>query len=54
MNDKEWEQFFELLEKIVDLEMSVGEKVALVKSKANENGETAEMNLEEFAAWDFE
>lgn len=55
MSDKEWETFFNLLNKIVDMPgKTQAEKLALVKSEAGLHGGDTEMNLEEFAAWDFE
>jgi hypothetical protein len=53
MDEKEWDTFFDLLEKVVNLEMPVYEKTQLVSDKAEERGEAAEMSLEEFTAWGF-
>lgn len=55
MNENEWDTFFGLLEKIVDLpNLSHDEKKDLVMSKASERGDNFEMCLEEFTSWNFE
>lgn len=53
MTRKEWETFFELIEKIVDMPMAVSDKIQAVKEAAIECGESAEMNFDEFTSWDF-
>ena len=54
MTEREWEKFFDLIEKIVELrDMSVNEKCAEVVKQAKERGGSADMNFEEFTAWDF-
>lgn len=52
MTDKDWAKFFDLVGRIVNLELPVNEKTRLVCDKASEN-ETDETNFEEFASWDF-
>lgn len=49
MNDKKWEQFFSLLQEIMDMGGSYQEKAAAVKSQAIENN--ADGALEEFLTW---
>lgn len=52
MLEHEWEMFFELLEKIVDMpNMTANEKAELVKEKADEEG--GDLALNEFTAWDW-
>ena len=53
MSEKDWEKFFDLLQKIVDEPLAVCDKVENCKKAAEENGESAEQNLEEFLSWDF-
>ena len=49
MSDKEWEKFFELIDKIIDLPgVSANERGALIREKASENG--SETNLQEFCS----
>lgn len=52
MPDKEWERFFELMRKIVELEMPVSDKIETVADKAVEFD--AEMALDEFNSWVFD
>ena len=48
MNDKQWETFFDLMEKIISMpNMSANEKIAEFRSKAQE----FDANLEEFAGY---
>jgi hypothetical protein len=50
MSEKEWEKFFELLDKIVGLEgKSYQEKAAEVRERADL--EAARTSLEEFLGW---
>lgn len=55
MTRREWETFFELLEKIVNMEgKTATEKGEEVRAHAREEGEAAESNLSEFMAWDLD
>lgn len=50
MSDKQWEVFFELMGKIVNMEdMSANEKITLFQRKATEYG--SETDLSEFASY---
>jgi hypothetical protein len=50
MNERDWDKFFELLERVVNLgEMPWGEKRDQVKAEAAARG--AETALEEFSGW---
>jgi co-chaperonin GroES (HSP10) len=50
MTDKEWEKFFDLMGKVVNLEgLSANEKAAEVRAQAVKSGD--EVNLEEFTGW---
>ncbi len=49
MTDREWAKLFDLINKAINLpDMSAGEKGALIRAKAEENG--ASGDLEEFIA----
>lgn len=54
MSDKEWDRFFELMDKITELPMSVDEKAALCVREAKDRGDRESMALEEFTAWMFD
>lgn len=54
MTAKDWQKFFDYLERIVDAPMSVAEKIEAVKEAAEDVGGNADMNVEEFTAWLFE
>jgi 16S rRNA A1518/A1519 N6-dimethyltransferase RsmA/KsgA/DIM1 with predicted DNA glycosylase/AP lyase activity len=55
MTERDWQTFFSLLKKIVDMpRKTLADKIETVKAKAAENGGSAEENLEDFLAWDFE
>lgn len=49
MNDKEWEKFFELIDKIVNMEGTWQEKRATVLDQARVEGSV--VNLDEFLGW---
>jgi hypothetical protein len=52
LSDTEWEQFFNLLDKIVNEEKPVNEKILQIVSKSRDNDRDS-MNFEEFMAWEF-
>lgn len=56
VSQKEWEQFTTIMEKIVEMELPVNDKAALVKEKMCEclGRERGEITLDEFSAWDFD
>lgn len=48
MNDKQWETFFDLMDKIINMpNMTATEKAEMVRVKAEEHN----VNLEEFATY---
>lgn len=50
MSDKEWERFFDLMEKIVNHDgLAANEKASAVRAKAVETGN--ETSFEEFTGW---
>lgn len=49
MNEKDWEKFFDLVNKIVDAPATYKEKRAELHRKAEEY--SCEINLEELGAW---
>lgn len=53
ITEREWNEFFRVLNKIVDEEKSVDDKIEQVLTAAKNNGEKTDMNLEEFLSWDF-
>lgn len=54
MSKKDWDTFFDLIDKIVEGRgMSADDKAELVVKEAQNRGDRATMNFEEFVAWDF-
>lgn len=49
LKPKEWEKFFELIDKIVNDGRPFSEKLTAVKDAAETNG--SDVNLEEFVEW---
>lgn len=49
MTEKDWEKFFELVDKIVDLPMPARDKAIEVEAKAEEYGSST--NFYEFCGW---
>lgn len=53
LTKQEWDKFFYLLDKIVNEEKSVDEKIEQILIAAKNDGEGADTDLEEFLSWDF-
>jgi hypothetical protein len=49
VSEKEWEKFFDMVDKIVNADGTAQEKSSLLLQKAKEYG--TEVNLEELCAW---